>query len=231
MNAPTGRAGLADPTQPTAFITTTGSHGDHDHDDDEPVLRIHRVSFVWDEQHMFDGLPKTDLEEYAEILDRQQEAIEAAFRRANPTFRKQNTICKHWLRGLCKFRDYDCPHQHVYDDRLRPVCHFFIRNQCTNPDCPFLHPNQTESVLCVSYARGFCKLGDKCPWQHKRKTEHDLLNYRHCVEEAEMSQRSYESRNRQVLQSIASSSSTTTSKHDLHVSRGDRDRGSSRPAM
>lgn len=148
-----------------------------------------------------------DLDVHMAAQDRERERVIEIFQRQHPHFRKQDTICKHWLRGLCKFRDYDCPYQHVYDMRLVPVCHFYVRGECTNADCTFLHPMSADTVLCVSYARGFCKLGKKCPWQHKRlaATEVDALE-RHVVA-AEISQREYHRRNRDILQQISSTTS------------------------
>lgn len=48
-----------------------------------------------------------------------------------------------------------------------PICQFYLRDGCSNPDCIFRHPaSEQETVFCVNYARGFCAKGPKCTEKH-----------------------------------------------------------------
>uniref|UniRef100_A0A8C5IDD5 Cleavage and polyadenylation specificity factor subunit 4 n=1 Tax=Junco hyemalis TaxID=40217 RepID=A0A8C5IDD5_JUNHY len=71
--------------------------------------------------------------------------------------RTKPTVCKHWLRGLCK-RGESCDFLHGYDASRVPECCFYSRfGECSNKDCPFLHAGATASTgRCPWYDRGFC---------------------------------------------------------------------------
>lgn len=74
---------------------------------------------------------------------------------------EKSTVCKHWLRGLCKKGD-NCQYLHEYNLRKMPVCSFFSTHGACNSgdECQFLHLDPSRTVKeCVWYARGFCKLG------------------------------------------------------------------------
>ena len=95
-----------------------------------------------------------------------------------------NTMCKHWLRGLCK-KGFNCEYLHIYDMSKMPYCHFYqrgkliiqlcffrifnlreqtklmfvIKGECQDPECVFLHKTE-EKEECPWYAHiGFCRYG------------------------------------------------------------------------
>ena len=69
------------------------------------------------------------------------------------------TVCKHWLRGLCKKGDA-CEFLHEYNLRRMPECWWFAKyGYCSAGDeCLYAHPKERK-VECPDYKRGFCKLG------------------------------------------------------------------------
>ena len=69
------------------------------------------------------------------------------------------TVCKHWLRGLCKKGDA-CEFLHEYNLRRMPECWWFAKyGYCSAGDeCLYAHPKERR-VECPDYNRGFCKLG------------------------------------------------------------------------
>ncbi|KAK7058890.1 RNA-binding component of cleavage and polyadenylation factor [Paramarasmius palmivorus] len=71
------------------------------------------------------------------------------------------TVCKHWLRGLCKKGDA-CEFLHEYNLRRMPECWWFAKyGYCSAGDeCLYAHPKERK-VECPDYNRGFCKLGLK----------------------------------------------------------------------
>ncbi|KAF9015257.1 hypothetical protein BDQ17DRAFT_1340745 [Cyathus striatus] len=79
------------------------------------------------------------------------------------------TVCKHWLRGLCKKGDA-CEFLHEYNLRRMPECWWFAKyGYCSAGDeCLYAHPKERK-VECPDYNRGFCKLGPTCPRKHVRK--------------------------------------------------------------
>ncbi|KAF9569663.1 hypothetical protein CPC08DRAFT_677288 [Agrocybe pediades] len=80
-----------------------------------------------------------------------------------------STVCKHWLRGLCKKGDA-CEFLHEYNLRRMPECWWFAKyGYCSAGDeCLYAHPKERR-VDCPDYNRGFCKLGPTCPRKHVRK--------------------------------------------------------------
>ncbi|KAG8903482.1 RNA-binding component of cleavage and polyadenylation factor [Tulasnella sp. 403] len=79
------------------------------------------------------------------------------------------TVCKHWLRGLCKKGDA-CEFLHEYNLRRMPECYWFARfGYCASGDeCLYAHPRERKKE-CPDYKRGFCKLGPECPRKHVRR--------------------------------------------------------------
>ena len=73
------------------------------------------------------------------------------------------TVCKHWLRGLCKKGDA-CEFLHEYNLRRMPECWWFAKyGYCSAGDeCLYAHPKERK-VECPDYNRGFCKLGTSPP--------------------------------------------------------------------
>ena len=69
------------------------------------------------------------------------------------------TVCKHWLRGLCKKGDA-CEFLHEYNLRRMPECWWYAKyGYCSAGDeCLYAHPKERR-VECPDYNRGFCKLG------------------------------------------------------------------------
>lgn len=78
-----------------------------------------------------------------------------------PTTVQGRTVCKHWLRGLCK-KGADCEFLHEYNLRKMPECYFFTKHGfCSSGDeCMYLHitPHQRRPE-CRSYTAGFCRAG------------------------------------------------------------------------
>ncbi|KAI8459007.1 hypothetical protein BY996DRAFT_6814914 [Phakopsora pachyrhizi] len=71
------------------------------------------------------------------------------------------TVCKHWLRGLCK-KGSGCEFLHEYNLRTMPECWFFGKyGFCSNGDeCMYLHVDERMRVLeCMDFRRGFCPKG------------------------------------------------------------------------
>jgi cleavage and polyadenylation specificity factor subunit 4 len=79
----------------------------------------------------------------------------------------KRTVCKHWLRGLCKKGD-GCDYLHEYDMRTMPECRFFATfgfcDQAgggTDRECLYLHRDpKTKRRECEEYRRGFCPKGE-----------------------------------------------------------------------
>lgn len=77
------------------------------------------------------------------------------------------TVCKHWLRGLCKKSDA-CEFLHEYNLRRMPECWWYAKyGYCSAGDeCLYAHPKERK-IECPDYKRGFCKLGlFPCPELH-----------------------------------------------------------------
>jgi hypothetical protein len=70
-----------------------------------------------------------------------------------------STVCKHWLRGLCKKGD-NCEFLHEYNLRRMPECWWYAKyGYCSAGDeCLYAHPKERK-IECPDYNRGFCKLG------------------------------------------------------------------------
>ncbi|KAJ9107820.1 hypothetical protein QFC19_002726 [Naganishia cerealis] len=82
---------------------------------------------------------------------------------------KVNTICKHFIRGLCIMGD-KCEFLHEYNLRKFPECWWWSTyGFCTAGDeCLYYHPKVRQRE-CEDYNRGFCKLGPDCPRKHIRR--------------------------------------------------------------
>ncbi|GAA5954356.1 hypothetical protein JCM10213_005360 [Rhodosporidiobolus nylandii] len=81
------------------------------------------------------------------------------------------TVCKHWLRGLCK-KGAQCEFMHEYHLRKMPECWFFAKyGFCSNGDeCMYLHVTATMRVReCPKYRKGFCPDGPECELKHVRR--------------------------------------------------------------
>ncbi|CAO1627862.1 unnamed protein product [Parajaminaea phylloscopi] len=83
----------------------------------------------------------------------------------------KRTVCKHWLRGLCKKSDATCDYLHEYDMRKMPECRMFATFGFCNAgdDCLYRHKLPREKRReCEDYARGFCPRGPDCGKKHIR---------------------------------------------------------------
>ena len=77
------------------------------------------------------------------------------------------TVCKHYLRGLCK-KQAHCPYLHSVDKSRMPHCFFYSKyGQCHNDDCVYRHVDRdTAALQCPYFARGFCRHGAGCRLRH-----------------------------------------------------------------
>ena len=69
------------------------------------------------------------------------------------------TVCKHYLRNLCKIGD-NCEYTHDFNLRTMPTCVWFVKTgKCElGGECLYYHPRDRR-VECPDYNRGFCRLG------------------------------------------------------------------------
>jgi cleavage and polyadenylation specificity factor subunit 4 len=59
----------------------------------------------------------------------------------------RQTVCRHWLRGLC-MKGEQCGFLHQFDKQRMPTCRFFAKyNECKEPDCPFKAGASTRPLL------------------------------------------------------------------------------------
>ncbi|ORY25735.1 hypothetical protein BCR39DRAFT_590013 [Naematelia encephala] len=82
---------------------------------------------------------------------------------------KKTTVCKHYLRNLCKMGD-NCEYTHDFNLRTMPICISFERvGKCElGGECLYFH-RRDRRVECPDYNRGFCRLGSECPRRHIRR--------------------------------------------------------------
>lgn len=84
---------------------------------------------------------------------------------------KKTTVCKHYLRNLCKMGD-NCEYTHDFNLRTMPICIYYVKiGKCElGGECLYHHPNLNERLVeCPDYNRGFCVLGKDCPRRHIRR--------------------------------------------------------------
>lgn len=96
----------------------------------------------------------------------------------------KRTVCKHWLRGLCKKGD-QCDYLHEYDMRKIPECRFYATFGFCNSgdDCLYLHVDPAiKRRECERYNRGFCPKGPLCPKKHVRRVACPLYLAGFCPE-------------------------------------------------
>jgi len=83
----------------------------------------------------------------------------------------RRTVCKHWLRGLCKKGDA-CDYLHEYDLRQMPECRYYATyGFCNSVDeCLYVHIDPAvKRRVCENYDRGFCPAGPRCSKRHIRR--------------------------------------------------------------
>ncbi|KAK0536317.1 RNA-binding component of cleavage and polyadenylation factor [Tilletia horrida] len=84
---------------------------------------------------------------------------------------QRRTVCKHWLRGLCK-KGENCDYLHEYDMRRMPECRFYASfGFCPSGDeCLYLHVDPKAKVReCEHFRRGFCPKGPLCVKRHLKR--------------------------------------------------------------
>ncbi|KAH7287627.1 hypothetical protein KP509_32G067100 [Ceratopteris richardii] len=96
---------------------------------------------------------------------------QAGIEGAVPGTRKniRQTVCRHWLRGLCMKGDACCFLHQLDHDRM-PICRFYARyGECREPDCIFKHSNE-DAKECYMYMLGFCPNGPDCRYKHVKSS-------------------------------------------------------------
>lgn len=85
---------------------------------------------------------------------------------------KVNTVCKHYLRGLC-IMGKNCEFLHEYNLRKFPECWWYgTYGFCAVGDeCLYYHP-KVRARECEDYNRGFCVLGET---DESRSADHAML--------------------------------------------------------
>ncbi|WOL12229.1 zinc finger CCCH domain-containing protein 45 [Canna indica] len=79
----------------------------------------------------------------------------------------RQTVCRHWLRGLC-MKGEACGFLHQYDKERMPVCRFFrLYGECREQDCVYKHTNE-DIKECNMYKLGFCPNGPDCRYRHAK---------------------------------------------------------------
>jgi hypothetical protein len=54
-----------------------------------------------------------------------------------------------------------------------PVCYHFIKDICTNPDCPYLHVKvDPNAEVCQDFLKGYCPRGESCTMKHTYECQH-----------------------------------------------------------
>ncbi|KAK3131082.1 hypothetical protein QOZ80_6BG0501800 [Eleusine coracana subsp. coracana] len=77
----------------------------------------------------------------------------------------RQTVCRHWLRGLC-MKGEACGFLHQFDKARMPVCRFFRDfGECREPDCAYKH-SYDDVKECNMYKMGFCPNGPTCRYKH-----------------------------------------------------------------
>ena len=111
-----------------------------------------------------------DFEEFLTHRDFIEETKRNEYVALNPK-PKFNSMCVHWLRGLCSKGPLLCEFLHVYDESLWPICSFFVKGACLNIDCTFRHqlPPSLNKPPCLQFAKGFCAKGSDCYYKHVKR--------------------------------------------------------------
>lgn len=79
----------------------------------------------------------------------------------------RQTVCRHWLRGLC-MKGEACGFLHQYDKSRMPICRFFrLYGECREQDCVYKHTNE-DIKECNMYKLGFCPNGPDCRYKHAK---------------------------------------------------------------
>lgn len=67
----------------------------------------------------------------------------------------RQTVCRHWLRGLCMKGDA-CGFLHQFDKARMPICRFFrLYGECREQDCVYKHTNE-DIKECNMYVHVTC---------------------------------------------------------------------------
>eukprot|EP00850_Spirogloea_muscicola_P005407 SM000024S07869 [mRNA] locus=s24:956493:960574:- [translate_table: standard] len=80
----------------------------------------------------------------------------------------RQTVCRHWLRGLCMKGDA-CGFLHQLDKARMPICRFYAKwGECHEADCPYKHTFD-DVKECNMYKLGFCPNGADCRYRHAKQ--------------------------------------------------------------
>ncbi|KAF5197185.1 30-kDa cleavage and polyadenylation specificity factor [Thalictrum thalictroides] len=110
------------------------------------------------------SIPLSNNNHSAIALSTQSDVVIGAGNRRS-SFRQ--TVCRHWLRGLCMKGDA-CGFLHQYDKSRMPICRFFrLYGECREQDCVYKHTNE-DVKECNMYKLGFCPNGPDCRYRHAK---------------------------------------------------------------
>uniref|UniRef100_A0A1I7XK58 C3H1-type domain-containing protein n=1 Tax=Heterorhabditis bacteriophora TaxID=37862 RepID=A0A1I7XK58_HETBA len=88
------------------------------------------------------------------------------FEHDGSTNHQNKKVCSRLLRGLCR-PDANCSH-HVLLPHQYPVCQFFLRVSCFEPNCQLLHVKHSCNLQpCEDFNKGICLAGDDCDYPHR----------------------------------------------------------------
>eukprot|EP01125_Pyxidicula_operculata_P002140 TRINITY_DN1207_c0_g1_i1.p1 TRINITY_DN1207_c0_g1~~TRINITY_DN1207_c0_g1_i1.p1 ORF type:complete len:183 (-),score=5.94 TRINITY_DN1207_c0_g1_i1:28-576(-) len=80
-------------------------------------------------------------------------------------------VCKQFIQGL-ECTDKECMLQHGTQNirNSMPVCVFFLKGVCTNPNCMYLHAKvNSNAALCPDFQKlGYCPRGPTCKLKHEK---------------------------------------------------------------
>lgn len=89
--------------------------------------------------------------------------------------RKKQTICHHYLIGLCTKTPIMCEYLHTLDKSRMQICRFYQEDACEKgEECQFRHVKRsrqkpsTEPMHCPEFVAGFCPRGASCHNIHER---------------------------------------------------------------
>jgi hypothetical protein len=122
----------------------------------------------------------------AEVFDFDFERVLATqdqeVKKRKSNVKKHNTVCTHWLRGMCAQGSLECEFVHRMDQDLMPDCKFFKNGQCVNEDaCMFRHVAPVKvHHPCPRYVMGFCPQGPRCSLDHVKRVDPNPQDFRDC---------------------------------------------------
>lgn len=121
-----------------------------------------------------------NFEPFYKEVDENEERCHEKFINSLPKEERSNyqtNVCKYWIKNLCDKGDH-CQFLHEFNSDKMMKCQFWEKfHECSNPHCMFVHDQKDwNDDMCLYYARGFCKHGNRCRKKHVYKTS-ICLNY------------------------------------------------------